>query len=341
MRLCVGTSKGIVILDADRGTPLLVSADPPSVWCLARDCYDSRIIYAGSVQNSQAGTARGKWSLARSTDSGRTWQDITPVYLRDEEVWAIATSIHRTGELIIGTSHARLFRSADAGRTFSECTSFLRLPGRDRWNLPMTPFIPRVRTVAYDPGNPDAFYCGVERGGAFRTSDGGASFVQLNHGLPNDLLCIAPDPADRMRVYAATGRGVYVSADRGSSWSRAKGLSRHYAVTLLARGSEGTLLYLAAAAGPPPEWCIGSRGADAILFRSTDRGASFTPFGADGAASTRAMLMRMTADGNGDGEQMMYAAFNDGSIVRIDERHGSTQTIAEKLPPAYDLIAIS
>src|SRR5277367_6412511 len=126
MRLCVGTSKGIVILDADRGTPLLISADPPSVWCLARDCYDAKIIYAGSVQNAQAGSARGKWSLARSSDGGRSWHDITPVYLRDEEVWAIATSIHRTGELIIGTSHARLFRSGDAGRNFSECAAFLK-----------------------------------------------------------------------------------------------------------------------------------------------------------------------------------------------------------------------
>jgi hypothetical protein len=143
-----------------------------------------------------------------------------------------------------------------------------------------------------------------------------------------------------MRVYAATGRGVYVSADRGSSWSRAKGLSRNYAVTLLAGGSDGASLYLAAAAGPPPEWCIGSRGADAMLFRSTDRGASFTPFGPDGTATpTRAMLMRMTSGANGD--DLMYAAFNDGSIVRIDERRGSMQTIAEKLPPAYDLIALS
>jgi hypothetical protein len=340
MRLCVGTSKGIVILDAARGTPLLISADPPSVWCLARDCYDTKIIYAGSVQNSQAGSARGKWSLARSTDGGRIWHDLTPVYLRDEEVWAIATSIHRAGELIIGTSHARVFRSTDAGRNFNECRAFLKLHGRDRWSLPVTPYVPRVRTLAYDPADPDTFYVGVEEGGVFRSSDGGASFTQLNHGLPADVHCIAPDPADRMRIYAATGRGIYVSADRGSSWNRARGLSRNYAVTLLAGGCDGTSLYLAAAAGPPPEWCIGSRGADGMLFRSSDHGATFAPFGPDGAASpTRAMLMRI-APGE-DGDDVMYGAFNDGSIVRINERQGSIKTIAEKLPPAYDLIALS
>lgn len=340
MRLCVGTSKGIVILDAGKGTPVLISADPPSVWCLARDCHDAKIIYAGSVQNSQAGSARGKWSLARSTDSGRTWHDITPVYLRDEEVWAIAASIYRTGELIIGTSHARLFRSSDAGRSFTECTAFLKVSGRDRWNLPVTPCVPRVRTIAYDSADADTFYAGVEEGGVYRSSDGGASFSQLNYGLPADVHCIAPDPTDRYRLYAATGEGVYVSADRGSSWKRAQGLSRNYAVTLLAGGHDGNSLYLAAAAGPPREWPIGSRGADGMLFRSTDHGASFVPFGSDGDASpTRAMLMRM-APGGTDDDDVMYAAFNDGSIVRIDERRGSMQTIAERLPPAYDLIAL-
>jgi hypothetical protein len=337
MRLCVGTSKGIVILDADRGAPLLISADPPSVWCLARDCHDPRIIYAGSVQNSQAGSARGKWSLARSTDGGRIWHDITPIHLRDEEVWAIASSIDRTGELIIGTSHARVFRSTDAGRVFTECTAFLKIPGRDRWQLPTTPYVPRVRSIAYDYANPDAFYVGVEQGGAFRSTNNGASFARLSHGLPADVHCIAADPADRARVYAATGSGVYVSADRGASWKAAEGLSRTYAVTLMTGGHEGSSVYIAAAAGPPPEWPIGPRGADAMLFRSTDRGASFAPFGFDGTAGPmRPMLMRIAASGDG----VMYGAFNDGSIVRIDEGRGAIQTIAEKLPPAYDLIAL-
>jgi hypothetical protein len=292
------------------------------------------------VQNSLAGSARGKWSLARSTDGGRIWHDLTPAFLRDEEVWAIATSVHRTGELLIGTSHARVFRSADAGRNFTECSAFFKLPGRDRWSLHVTPYVPRVRTIAYDPADPDTFYVGVEEGGVFRSSDGGASFQQLNHGLPSDIHCIAPDPAESTRLYAATGHGVYISGDGGSSWNRAKGLSRNYAVTLLAGGYDGASLYLAAAAGPPSEWSIGSRGADAMLFHSNDHGSSFVPYGPDGSASsTRAMLMRMAP--GADGDDLVYAAFTDGSIVRINERQCSMQTIAEKLPPAYDLLALN
>ncbi|HTT74950.1 MAG TPA: hypothetical protein VMF50_03125 [Candidatus Binataceae bacterium] len=341
MRLCVGTSKGIVILDTARGgVPLLISADPPSVWCLARDCYDPRIIYAGSVQNAQAGSARGKGSLARSADGGRTWQDITPPAIRDEEVWAAAASIHRTGELIIGTSRARVLRSTDGGRSFQECGAFRKISGRDRWSLPVSPYRPRVRSITFDPTDPESFYVGVEVGGLFRSPDGGGSFERLNHGLPADVQCVAADPSDRSRLYVATGQGLYVSADRGASWSRAKGLSRHYAVTLFVGGYDAESLYLAAAAGPPPQWSIGSLGADAMLFRSSDRGSSFVPFGANGEAGpSRAMLMRMAAGAEGDG--LMYGAFNDGSVVQINERQGSMRTIAEKLPPAYDLIALS
>jgi hypothetical protein len=341
MRLCIGTSKGIIILDADRGgAPLLISADPQSVWCLSRDCYDSRVIYAGSVQNAQAGSARGKGSLARSADGGRTWQDITPAAIRDEEVWAIAASIHRTGELIIGTSRARVLRSIDAGRSFQECTAFLKLGGRDRWRLPVSPYRPRVRSITYDPTDPQSFYVGVEEGGLFLSADSGASFTRLNHGLPADVQCVAPDPSERSRLYVATGRGLYVSDDRGTSWDRAKGLSRHYAVTLFADRFDSGSLYLAAAAGPPPQWSIGSRGADAMLFRSSDYGRSFVPFGENGTAGpTRAMLMRLVAGAEGEG--VMYGAFNDGSIVRINERLASIHTISAKLPPAYDLIALS
>ncbi len=130
MRLCVGTAKGIVILDPHRGgAPCMISADPPSIWCLAQDCSDPRLLYAGSIHNNQAGSARGKSALAVSEDGGRIWRDITPGSIRDEEVWALAAAPDRHGEVLVGTSHARLFRSDDGGRTLRENTAFAKLPG--------------------------------------------------------------------------------------------------------------------------------------------------------------------------------------------------------------------
>ncbi len=43
MRLCVGTSKGVIFLDPAKGNrPVMVLADPSSVWCMAQDCGDPR-----------------------------------------------------------------------------------------------------------------------------------------------------------------------------------------------------------------------------------------------------------------------------------------------------------
>ena len=44
MRLCIGTAKGIVILDPARGAiPLMVLADPSGVWCMAQDAVDPAV----------------------------------------------------------------------------------------------------------------------------------------------------------------------------------------------------------------------------------------------------------------------------------------------------------
>src|SRR5437870_12130394 len=104
MRLCIGTAKGMLILDAARrGIPLMVLADPSAVWCMAQDCADPNVIYAGSTSH-----IRGRGTLNRSSDGGRTWNDISPALAREEEVWALAASPAVKDRVFVGTSHARL-----------------------------------------------------------------------------------------------------------------------------------------------------------------------------------------------------------------------------------------
>jgi hypothetical protein len=301
MRLCVGTAKGIVVLDPERsGTPLMVLADPPSVWCMAQDCEEPDVLYAGAIHNIQAGSARGKSSLARSSDGGRSWQDITPRSARDEEVWALAAAPDVSGQLFVGTSHARLFRSDDRGSSFQECSAFLKLPGRERWSFPPPPHIPHVRSIAFDPTRPDTIYVGVEEGGIFRSQDRGESFEPTNHNIYPDIHCVMVDPEDDQRLYATTGRGLYLSVNAGASWRFVKGLSRSYTIPIWRHRRDATI-YTAAAAGPPPTWSMGPVGADALMFRSTDRGESFCPVATgDGSPlATRGMVMRLREDCSG------------------------------------------
>ena len=338
MRLCIGTSKGIVILDPDRaGPPLIALADPPSVWCIAQDSSDPGLIYAGSVNNAQAGSARGRGSLARSDDGGRSWRDITPGSIRDEEIWSVAAPPDGANEVFIGTSHARLLRSIDRGHTFVECAAFLKIPGRERWGFPPPPHVPHVRSIAFDHSNPMVIYVGVEEGGVYRSPDRGRSFEPLSRSVYSDIHCVAADPADPKRLFVTTGRGFYFSGDAGASWNYLKGLNRSYTVPLLVADSE---IFIAAAAGPPPMWPMRPDGADALLFQSADHGRSFAPMmWADGFVHPmRGMVMRLLANPANDDE--IFGVLSDGSIIRADRRTGIIVTIANKLPPAYDFATI-
>ncbi len=333
MRLCIGTSKGIVILDPARGaTPLMVLADPSGVWCMAQDAADPGVIYAGSTEY-----IRGKGTLARSLDGGRTWSDVTPPLAREEEVWAVAASPAVKDQLWIGTSHARLFRSDDRGRSFKESAGFLKIPGRDRWTFPPPPHIPHVRSITFDPHEPAMMYVGVEEGGIYRTRDGGSSFESLNDGLYDDIHTVAVDPLDSRRLYATTGGGFFLSSNAGSSWTHVEdGISRGYTVPLLVHTGDAETIITAAAAGPPPMWATHPIGADAMLFRSDDRGTHFEPMVFEQGFG-RGMLMRLKPDNDLGG---FLGVCNDGMVVRSSHDCRAVAPIAEKLPPAYDLVAI-
>ena len=337
MRLCVGTAKGIVILDPARGsTPLMVLADPSPVWCMAQDCEDPGCIYAASNDV----IAHGRAVFARSADGGRTWVEMTPQNARDEEIWAMAASPQIAGQVFIGTSHGRLLRSDDRGRTFHELTAFLKVPGRDRWSFPPPPHIPHVRTITFDPSYPALMYVGVEEGGVFRTHDGGQSFESLNSGLYDDVHTVAIDPRDSRRLYATTGRGFYVSNNAGESWRHVKaGFNRTYTVPLLVVGDKQPAIYTVAAAAPPPMWRVGARGTDSVMFRSDDQGESFYTV-ERGAGVHRGMVMRFRTVPGGDGD--FFGVSDDGTVTRAiaNGEESAPAMIAEKLPPAYDLVIV-
>ena len=180
-------------------------------------------------------------------------------------------------------------------------------------------------------------YVGVEEGGVFRSRDRGESFEPANHSIYPDIHSVMVDPDDSQRLYATTGRGLYVSPNAGASWRFIKGLSRSYTIPIVVRYGRDAV-YTAAAAGPPPTWSMGPVGADALMFRSSDRGETFRPLATgDGIPhASRGMVMRLREDSSG----VLLGALSDGSLIRIDDRNEDIAIITEKLPPAYDFVAL-
>src|SRR5437867_3620473 len=90
----------------------------------------------------------------------------------------------------------------------------------------------RVTTVTGVPSQPRTFYMGVASGGAFKTTDGGATWLPITDGqVPlgsTGAIAVADsDPnvvylgtgSDDVRSNVSTGRGIYKSTDAGKTWT--------------------------------------------------------------------------------------------------------------------------
>jgi hypothetical protein len=90
-----------------------------------------------------------------------------------------------------------------------------------------------VCSLVIDPVNPQILYAGTGEGffnidavrgaGIFKTTDGGATWTQLQSTVTSDFHYVnrlAVSPNDHNRLYAATRTGLWASSDAGATWGR-------------------------------------------------------------------------------------------------------------------------
>lgn len=113
-----------------------------------------------------------------------------------------------------GTSNADLYKSNDAGGTWSRLRSFGTMPGRPDYAV----------TIGVDPSDPARVYAGGID--LQRSTDGGSSFDVVGSSLVHpDHHAIAFSPPSHFRerrvrpaVYVGSDGGIYSSADSGDRW---------------------------------------------------------------------------------------------------------------------------
>jgi photosystem II stability/assembly factor-like uncharacterized protein len=243
---------------------------------------DDCIVVASSPASEEtylAGTAKG---LYKSTDGGKTWQ------LKGLEEYKIySLSVHPADSKIVyaGTEPALLFRSGDAGETWTELHGVRKLPGRNKWCYPAPPYIAHIKGIAVHPEDPEVMYCSIEEGGVIQSLDAGESWRYVSKGeaetfrpvsrvtgVYQDCHVVRISPHDPDNLFVSTGDGLYRSDDCGSSWRRIdRGYKmKKYFGSVVLHPHKPNVIYTTASAAPPS----GAKN-ESSIYKSIDDGISF------------------------------------------------------------------
>ena len=159
--------------------------------------------------------------LQRTTDGGRTWSAVNAL----QDPITLAADPDEAGTAYALTNQG-FFRTVDAGASWTPLTRPpLDCPFR---NLAVAPSSPTGARVLYAVGSGDsASSCGFPLR-AFRSADGGASWVDVSAGLPvlDFAGPLAVDPLDANVVYMGFGAAgdrelnLWKSVDGATTWVR-------------------------------------------------------------------------------------------------------------------------
>ena len=234
--LLVGTMKGAFLFwsDADRRE-----------WRMGGPHFRGEAVYAmafdqrGGRRRVLAGGQSMHWgSVVRASDDfGQTWSAPDRQNVRFAEgsgdalanIWQIRPG--RASEpdvLYCGVEPAALFRSDDAGESWSPVEGLLAHEHRPRWQPGGGGLC--LHTIVLDPADERRMAVAISTGGVYRTDDGGASWRARNQGVRAEFLpdrhpefgqCVhkvVNHPARPERLFLQNHWGLYRSDDWGDTW---------------------------------------------------------------------------------------------------------------------------
>ena len=333
--LLVGTADGLVVLNrSGAGQP----------WQEVRRELRGKHVESLVVEPTRgvifAGINRG--GVWASEDGGRSWER------RDDGIASdklYALNYVRAGDelrLYAGTEPAELYVSTDFGRHWRHLPALRNVPSVGEWTFPGGDRIAHVKTIAFHPTDPDTMYVGVEVGGAFKSTDGGETFEELNEGgfhVDVHRLMVASGRPDD--VYMSTGRGIYHSPDRGQSWEKRPlpGVGQdgrtpndgiYYPDGLVILPQAPDVMFTSGANAAPPWWGQNG-GANARVGRTRDGGRTWE-YLASGFPGARANIEAMTMDVNPGGFGL-YVGTTDGDVFGSEDDGEHWTTVIAGLAP--------
>lgn len=145
----------------------------------------------------------GTWhGVYKTTDGGVSWSaDTEGIY--DVDVRTLSLDPTNSNIIYVGTQPRGVFRSEDAGRT---------------WTAGKKPLMEYIESMAIDPANPAHVYVGT-RAGVFISTDNADTFESAGLRWSNMAWTLAFDPkTDPPTLYYGGVGGVLKTTTRGFQW---------------------------------------------------------------------------------------------------------------------------
>ena len=196
VRVLAGTRKGAFILTSDAKRKKWEVSGPHfagwEIYHLKGSPVDPNRIYA-----SQSTSWFGQL-IQRSDDGGNTWAPMGNAFAYDgtpgthmfydgtqhpwefKRVWHLEPSLSDPDTVYAGVEDAALFRSSDGGQTWQELAGLRSAKGH-LWQPGAGGMC--LHTILLDPSNPKRIFVAISAAGAFRTDDGGETWLPINRGL--------------------------------------------------------------------------------------------------------------------------------------------------------------
>jgi photosystem II stability/assembly factor-like uncharacterized protein len=264
-------------------------------------------LYGESRVFSLTSQPSGGSSVLAGTDQGiyrwhadsHSW-DHLPSQLDTVQTWALVQSPHDPRVLLAGTRKAELWRSEDAG------TSWTRVSAELATECPAVE-VPRVTHILFDPEDPRLVWVGVEIDGVWRSQDGGRTFEKHVKGLETeDIHGLEVVYQDGQRwLFATTNRGLFTSLDSGVSWQlRTFDGGSRYTRSIVQRADNAGTLFMTNGDGPP--------GSTGRLLRSEDYGETWADVGLPGTPNSTPWCIAV----HPAAPELVYTCTNLGQVYR-------------------------
>jgi hypothetical protein len=272
-----------------------------------------------------------------------------PVEWTMKQIWSLAAGgPDQPGVLWAGTLPGGLFRSNDRGESWHLVEGLWNVPERAQW-MGGGYDVPGIHSICVDPRDSNSVLVGVSCGGAWLTTDGGASWSMRAKGMvasymPPELAenqavqdphRIVRCPSEPDKLWCQHHNGIWRSVDNGANWTEVhcKPLSNFGFVTAVHPKDGETAWFVPAEADSKR---FASHAALAVT-RTTDGGKTFTAWrGGLPQHYCYDLVYRHGLAVSDDGQILLMGSTTGGAWLSEDGG-GQWQTVSTTLPPIYSV----